>query len=448
MNSIAKNPSMDNVRRMLEHPPATSAQDRFAIVWSDKKRDTLHRTARRELAAAVPIDVPLATALLRCAEGDFNQAENQVTEILRDNLHLCTRDNELFISLLYALFCVQRLDLAAAMLKDRYGFARSFRLSVEPNASGVGQVGWAISPPQDGGEHCFTFDAGVYSVDETRTEILAFQWEFPLFAHYSGLATQEPGKVVINRQDIGIVPGLAYCDSRPQYYLIPDCIFISSQGYSYARRVFQKDEIRWADRKPTALWRGATTGIPERVNDWTSLPRAKLCQLARDCDDTRLFDVGFSSVVQFDKKDVAAEIRAAGLMREFISWQEWKKYKYHLVIDGNSSPWSNLFQQLLTGSTVLKVESTRGLVQWYYDELRPWHNFVPIAPDISDLVDKVKWLNRNDRVAEAIGRRGFDLAKRLSYAREIARSVPTISAAIRDFTGLPGASGPYGRALS
>ena len=118
VNSIAKNPSMDNVRRMLEHPPATSAQDRFAIVWSDKKRDTLHRTARRELAAAVPIDVPLATALLRCAEGDFNQAENQVTEILRDNLHLCTRDNELFISLLYALFCVQRLDLAAAMLKD------------------------------------------------------------------------------------------------------------------------------------------------------------------------------------------------------------------------------------------------------------------------------------------------------------------------------------------
>ena len=139
MNSIAKNPSMDNVRRMLEHPPATSAQDRFAIVWSDKKRDTLHRTARRELAAAVPIDVPLATALLRCAEGDFNHAENQVTEILRDNLHLCTRDNELFISLLYALFCVQRLDLAAAMLKDRYGFARSFRLSVEPNASGVGR---------------------------------------------------------------------------------------------------------------------------------------------------------------------------------------------------------------------------------------------------------------------------------------------------------------------
>src|SRR5947207_9703640 len=126
----------------------------------------------------------------------------------------------------------------------------------------------------------------------------------------------------------------------------------------------------------------------------------------------------------------------------------WPGARSHLVIDGNSSPWSNLFQQLLTGSTVLKVESTRGLVQWYYDELRPWHNFVPIAPDISDLVDKVKWLNRNDRVAEAIGCRGFDLAKRLSYAREIARSVPTISAAIRDFTGLRGASGPYGRALS
>lgn len=169
--------------------------------------------------------------------------------------------------------------------------------------------------------------------------------------------------------------------------------------------------------------------------------------MPNDPAHTPLFDVGFSSVAQFDEPRVAEEIRNAGLMRRFVSWQEWDLYKYHIVIDGNSSPWSNLFQQLLTGSPILRIESSRGLEQWFYDELIPWHNYVPVAPDMSDLVDKVKWLNRNDGVAEAIGRRGLELANRLSYAREMTRSVPVISAAFRYFNGRSGDSGPFGRPL-
>lgn len=135
-------------------------------------------------------------------------------------------------------------------------------------------------------------------------------------------------------------------------------------------------------------------------------------------------------------------------MRDFVSWEKWDRYKYLIAIDGNSSPWSNLFQQLLTGSPVLKIESPRGLVQWFYDELLSWQNYVPVAPDMSDLVDKVKWLNRNDPVAKAIGRRGRELADRLTYAREIARAMPVVSAAFRYFNWRPSANGPYGRPLS
>ena len=72
-------------------------------------------------------------------------------------------------------------------------------------------------------------------------------------------------------------------------------------------------------------------------------------------------------------------------------------------------------------------------MQWFYDELRPWHNYVPVAPDISDLVEKVNWLNRNDAVAEAIGHRGLALASRVSYAREMTRSVPVLSSGVSVF---------------
>ena len=439
--------TMKNLQQALQRPRDATEQERFPILWSEQRKDALRRTANRQLPAAVPIDIELALPLLRCAEGDFATAETEIVQVLIDRLATCARDNESFISALNALFTVQRLDLVAAMLRDRYGFARPFRLLVQPNAAGVGQVVWQIGSTQESGEHLFIFDAAVYKSDDTRLEILAFQWEFPLFAHYSGVPAQESGKTVINRRDVGHVPGIAYCDARPDYFLVPDCIFVPTRGYQYAREHFRKRNTRWADRKPLAFWRGTTTGIPERANDWTSLPRTKLCRLASHPAHTHLFDVGFSSVAQFDGRTVAEEIRNAGLMRGFVSWEEWDHYKYHIVIDGNSSPWSNLFQQLLTGSPILRIESSRGLVQWFYDELIPWDNYVPVAPDMSDLVDKIKWLNRNDGVAEVIGRRGLELANRLSYAREMTRSVPVISSAFCYFNGRSGDSGPFGRPL-
>lgn len=96
---------------------------------------------------------------------------------------------------------------------------------------------------------------------------------------------------------------------------------------------------------------------------------------------------------------------------------------------------------------MLKVESSRGLQQWFYDELVPWRNYVPIAPDMSDLMEKIGWLSRNDVVAERIGQGGLALAEHLSYQREIGRSAAVVGAAFRHFNGRPGLVGPYGRAV-
>jgi hypothetical protein len=75
----------------------------------------------------------------------------------------------------------------------------------------------------------------------------------------------------------------------------------------------------------------------------------------------------------------------------------------------------------------------------------PWQNYVPIAPDLSDLVDKIRWIARNDGAARRIGECGHELAQRITYEREIDRSVKVISAAFRYFNGRPQGVGPYGR---
>jgi hypothetical protein len=155
--------------------------------------------------------------------------------------------------------------------------------------------------------------------------------------------------------------------------------------------------------------------------------------LARDSGHTESIDAGITSVVQFDDPDVFREIEASGLMRKAVPWQEWNRYKYHIDIDGNTNSWSGLFQRLLTGSPVLKVESSQKMVQWYYDRLVPWHNYVPVASDMSDLVDKIRWLTRNEPLSERIGKHGRELADELSFEREMDRGLLTISAALRHF---------------
>lgn len=432
---------MQNVATILTEGPRSANVPRYPLHTTEPYLQALRRTADGSGPGFSPIDGLLARSILLFIDGRFVEAETAILTVLRDSHALCQSDPESFISALHALFVVQRVDLIAALLRERHGFSGNFAVAFEADTVGAGCVRWDISPKQ---EHRFVFDAASLRGENARLEILAFHWIFPLLAHYAAQPDQEYGSVPLNRADIGLRAGLAYCDSRPEYFLIPDCIFVPTRGYQYARAVYRDNAIAWQDRAEVAFWRGATTGVPPSPAEWRSLERIRLCELARRHGQPELFDVGISSVVQLPDRE-SEEVRQSGLIRAPVPWQEWGRFRYLIDIDGNSSPWSNLIQRLMTGSTVLKVESKRGLQQWFYDELRPWENYVPIAPDMSDLIDKVNWLRRNDTVAHAIGRNGLALVTRMTYERELRRSVPVISAALRYFRGDQADTAPFGR---
>jgi hypothetical protein len=429
----------------LKQSGGSLERDRIPIVWSEGRLQELRRIADGEIPSSGLNDSAIACTLHHCAEGRFAEAERAMCDLFEQNLEACRRDVETFISFLNAFFVVQRFDVVSELLRARFGFPCELEIAVLRDGPGLGRVAWEIRPS---GAHCFTFDAKAFENDNTRIEILAFQWAFPIYANYAKRPDPEIGSIIINQQDIGRTPGLAWCDNRPDYFLVPDCIFVPSQGYSYARQVYRDNRVAWQDRAPVALWRGATTGIPTAPGDWHSLERIRLCELGRRYAHTGLIDAGISSIIQFHDPAVVQQIRGSGLLRDPIPWQEWSRYKYLIDIDGNSSPWSNLFQRLLTGSPVLKVESSRGLQQWFYDELVPWRNYVPIAPDMSDLIDKITWLSKHDNVAQRIGESGLALAEHLTYEREVARSAAVVASAFRHFNGRPGLAGPYGRNLN
>jgi hypothetical protein len=107
------------------------------------------------------------------------------------------------------------------------------------------------------------------------------------------------------------------------------------------------------------------------------------------------------------------------------------RYKYQVDIDGNTNSWPGLFQKLLTGSPVLKVQSPGHLRQWYYPRLIPWQNYIPIASDMSDLIEIISYLKRNDDLAFTIGAAGRRLAQNMTCEAELAACLPTVEGAFR-----------------
>jgi len=65
-------------------------------------------------------------------------------------------------------------------------------------------------------------------------------------------------------------------------------------------------------------------------------------------------------------------------------------------------------QCLLT--LVIQVES-RGVADrmWYFPLLQPWVDHVPIAPDLSDLAEKIEWCRTHDNECRAMAAKAKDL---------------------------------------
>jgi hypothetical protein len=209
-------------------------------------------------------------------------------------------------------------------------------------------------------------------------------------------------------------------------FLLPDIFYFSQSGYSELRRRLRESAVAWTARKPTFLWRGSTTGMVSAgiggldISGLSQLPRFRLCTLSATLKPHT--DVGITSVVQAKSQEDAEEIHKfleqSGLLAQPVPKLAMATYRFLLDIDGNANSWSFL-EKLLMGSCVLKVESD--WTQWYYDSLRAWVHYVPIAPDLSDLSEKVDWCLTNESACEVIAANGKRFADALQFDDEMRR---------------------------
>jgi hypothetical protein len=264
-----------------------------------------------------------------------------------------------------------------------------------------------------------------------RQQILWLVWFLPQLERAVLLDPATRGFSWLSQWDTGIRNGLSYCSAAPDHVLVPDNVFIPTRAYHDHKNKVTDAFVPWEQRKSICFWRGATTGQRPVGSNWTGLQRVQLVKtfLSR-CED---FDVGLSKLSQISNEKWKEEIAQAGLMKAFVPAHLQQHWKYLIDIDGNSNAWSGLFEKLLTGSVVMKVESPHAYRQWYYGKMNAWEHYVPVAADFRDLEGKLRILQKNDLLALQIGRAGLELASSLSFESQLDFGAEAINRAVRIF---------------
>ncbi|KAL2720809.1 protein O-glucosyltransferase 2-like [Vespula squamosa] len=135
----------------------------------------------------------------------------------------------------------------------------------------------------------------------------------------------------------------------------------------------------WEKKIEKLFWRGRDA-CRERLD---------LIDISRKQPD--LFNVSLTNFFFFKN-----EIEKYGPAQSHISFFQFFKHKYQLNIDGTVAAYR--FPYLLAGdSLVLKQKSK--YYEFFYNDLIPETHYVLVKRDLSDLVDKIKWAKKNDRIA-------------------------------------------------
>ena len=164
----------------------------------------------------------------------------------------------------------------------------------------------------------------------------------------------------------------------------------------------------WEDKRPTAVFRGSSTGCGVTVH---TNPRLKVAHMSHKDrglveNGIALLDAGITKwncrprkIAKNPHLQVIDPSRIGFPLVSFLTPQEQTQYKYVINVDGHVSAF-RLSLELSMGSVVLLQESKYRV--WFRKYLKEYVHYVPIKEDLSDLYDKIRWCRTNDAECQKI----------------------------------------------
>lgn len=171
-----------------------------------------------------------------------------------------------------------------------------------------------------------------------------------------------------------------------------------------------KASYPWGKKINKVFWRGGTTSPELSYNDFLNSVRYKASLLSLKYPD--LIDIKFNWYLPgFDSNN----LNNLKILVNGVSIKDHFLYKYQLAMDGITCAWTRTFWQMHSECLLFKAESNN--IEWYYNALEPYKNYIPVNKDCSDLPEKVMWAINNDDIARKIAYNAADFAKNnLTYS--------------------------------
>lgn len=191
----------------------------------------------------------------------------------------------------------------------------------------------------------------------------------------------------------------------PPGILFPDFEALARKYQVIPNQPVENYSISWKKKKNQLVWRGSTAQYPGNMDfsNFTQFSRVTLCQLSMQYPT--LIDAKFT--MYFLGADQINELQQLG--GNWIPFPEQFQYKYQIIIDGLAASFSNSGWKYFSHSVIFQPESP--WIQWYSDELIPYHNYIPLKADLSDLLFKLNELKKNDNQAKELAKNSLRFAK-------------------------------------
>jgi len=209
------------------------------------------------------------------------------------------------------------------------------------------------------------------------------------------------------------------CDAK-----LAECRY---HGLFSLNAVDDKSMYEWDNLKPQAEWRGSDYPfLAPRVPGHKPEANEFLSEIASSANISQaLHDMAFST-------DIGPRLRAVLFSKlhpelidaKFFSWGNQRdenvaaaklgvdaverlneealaKYKYHLDLGGGGgTTWSGLIPKLTMPGVLLHHETS--MKDSYFDTLKPWVHYVPVAEDLHDVFEKISWCETHPEEARNI----------------------------------------------
>ncbi len=93
-------------------------------------------------------------------------------------------------------------------------------------------------------------------------------------------------------------------------------------------------------------------------------------------------------------------------------------YKYLISVEGAAAGWKRVATILASGSVLLLHHRWN---QFFYPGLKPWVHYVPVKYDVSDTIERHKWLIAHPSQARRIAENGLHFAREILYPKALER---------------------------